>query len=160
MAYATINDVFARFPIDSLVGSGGNNVTSIEISSVYISDAEGVVNAFLAKKYVIPVTAEPIVTHITADLAIFNMLAERTGRVPQVMQARYDRAMKYLEALRDGEMILNPSSQTANNSGDEFAWSTTMDYHPTFSPVLDELDQAVDSDWVTADKDERSADTD
>jgi phage gp36-like protein len=160
MAYATIDDVFARFPIDTLVGSGGNNVTSLEVSSVFIADAEAIVNGHLQHKYTIPLASDPLITHITADLAIFSMLAERTGRVPQVMQSRYDRAMTYLMALRDGDMVLNPNSQTLNSSGDEFAWSTTMDYHPTFSPVLGELDQAADSDWVDFDKDERSADND
>ena len=158
MPYATIDDVFGRFPIDTLVGSGGSNVTSIEVSSVYISDAEGIVDMFLGSKYVIPLNKTPVVTMITSDLAIFHMLAERSGRVPQAIQSRYDRAMSYLEGLRDGDMILNGNSQTLSASGDSFAWSTTQDYHPTFSPVLGELDQRVDTDWVDAEKDLRSAD--
>lgn len=157
--YATIDDVFGRFPINTLVGSGPNDVTSIEVSSVFINDAQGIVDAHLSQRYTIPVVAEPLITHITADLAIFNMLAERTGRVPQVMQSRYDRALSYLIALRDGTMNLNPNSQTFNTSADQFAWSTTEGYHPTFSPVLDELEQRVDKDWVDSDKDDRSGDS-
>jgi phage gp36-like protein len=156
--YATIDDVFARFPVSTLVGSSDNEVSSFDVSSIFIADAQGIVDSFLAARYVTPVTVEPLITHITADLAIFNMLAERTGRVPQVMQARYDRSMTFLMALRDGDMYLNPNSQTFNTSLDQFAWSTTQDYHPTFSPVLGELDQAADSDWIDADKDDRSGD--
>lgn len=158
--YATIDDVFGRFPIDTLVGSGGNAVTSVEVSSVFISDAQAIVDAHLSLRYVTPVVAEPIITHITADLAIFSMLAERTGRVPQVMQSRYDRSMSYLIALRDGKMNLNPNSQTFNSSGEQFAWSTTQDYHPVFSPVLGELDQAADIDWINQDNTDRDADSD
>lgn len=156
--YATIDDVFGRFPVETLVGSGGNNITSLEVSSVFINDAQGIVDVFVSQRYATPLVAEPFITHITADLAIFNMLAERTGRVPQVMQSRYDRAMSYLMALRDGEMSLNPNSQTVQTGGEEFAWSTTQDYHPTFSPVLNELDQKVDADYVDAEKTARDGD--
>lgn len=160
MPYATIDDVFARFPITTLVGTGESEVTSLEVSSIYISDAEGVVDAFLGAKYVTPLTTVPLVTQITADLAIFNMLAERTGRVPQAVQARYERVMSYLEMLRDGGMVLNSSSQTLSSSGDSFAWSTTGSYHQTFSPVLDELDQKVDKTWVDDAKGTRVDDVD
>lgn len=155
MAYATIDDVFARFPVHTLVGTGTNEVTSLEVSSIYIQDAEGMVDAFLGSKYVTPLTTVPIITQITADLAIFNMLAERAGRVPQAIQTRYDRVMSYLEMLRDGEMVLNANSQTLSSSGDSFAWSSTGSYHQTFSPVLDELDQRADQTWVDDEKDAR-----
>ncbi len=155
MPYATIDDVFARFPIETLVGTGTNEVSSIEVSSIYIQDAEGYVDAYLGAKYVTPLTTVPIVTQLTADLAIFNMLAERTGRVPQAVQARYDRVMDTLAQLRDGKMVLNANSQTLSSSGDNFAWSSTQSYHATFSPVLPELDQRVDEDRVRADKDLR-----
>lgn len=159
MPYATIDDIFARFPVSTLVGSGSNEVSSLEVSSVYIADAESIVDAHLSQRYTVPLNVEPIIKHITSDLAIFSMLAERTGRVPQVMQSRYDRALAYLVALRDGQMNLNPNSQTFNSSADEFVWSTTQDYHPTFSPVLDDIDQRVDEDWVDFDKDQRVDDS-
>ena len=155
MPYATIDDVFARFPVQTLVGTGTNEVSSFEVSSIFIQDAEGVVNAFLGSKYVLPLTTVPLVTQITADLAIFNMLSERTGRVPQAVQSRYDRVISYLEMLRDGGMVLNANSQTLSSSGDSFAWSSTGSYHQTFSPVLDELDQRVDETWTVAEKDLR-----
>jgi phage gp36-like protein len=159
MAYANIDDIFARFPpIHTLVGSSSNEVSSIEVSSVYIADAEGVVDMFLGAKYATPLNTTPAITHITCDLAIFHMLSERTGRVPQSMQSRYERAISYLEGLRDGDMVLNANSQTFTSSWDSFAWSSTASYHPTFSPVLHELDQAVDADWVDYAKDQRSGD--
>lgn len=158
MAYATIDDVFARFPVNTLVGTGDAEISSIEVSSIYIADAEGIIDMHLAHKYVVPVNKTPAITHLTADLAIFNMLAERTGRVPQVVQARYDRVISMLDGLRDGTLLLNPASHTLTESGDSYAWSSTGSYHPVFSPVLDALDQAVDADYVDAEKDLRSGD--
>lgn len=155
MAYATISDIFARFPISTLVGTGESEVSSIEVSSTYIADAEAVVDGYLGAKYSTPLVSTPLVRHITSDLAIFNMLAERSGRVPQAAQTRFDRAEKYLELLRDGKMVLNSASQTLITSGDQFAWSNTGSYHQTFSPVLDELDQRVDKTWIEDAKDVR-----
>jgi len=155
MAYATISDIFARFPISTLVGTGTNDVSSMEVSSIFIADAESVVDGYLGAKYSTPLVATPLVKHITSDLAIFNMLAERSGRIPQAAQTRFDRAEKYLELLRDGKMVLNSASQTLITSGDQYAWSSTGSYHQTFSPVLDELDQDVDATWVSDAKDDR-----
>jgi len=159
MSYATITDVFARYkPIGSMVGAGSLDVSSDDVSSIFISDAEGYMNAFLATRYVVPVTTEPLITQIAADLAIFNMMAEKLGAVPDFMQARYDRATSFLEKLTTGEMLLVGSGTTIVTTGDSEAWSATGSYHPVFSPVLDPLDQAVDVDYVTSEKDIRSSD--
>lgn len=159
MAYATITDVFARYkPIGSMVGAGSLDVSSDDVSSIFISDAEGFMNAFLASRYVVPVTTEPLVTQIAADLAIFNMMAEKLGAVPDFMQARHDRATTYLEKLTNGEMLLVASGTTQVTSGDSEAWSSTGSYHPVFSPVLDALDQAADRDYIDDERDDRSGD--
>lgn len=156
MAYATIGDIFARYaPIHTMVGTGTNDVTSLEVSSIFIYDAESFVNAHLAKRYVTPVAGEPIVTMITADLAIANMMFEKLGEIPNFIQPRYDRAIMMLEKLAAGDLLLTSNSTSIVTTGDNFAWSTNMDYHSIFSPVLDELDQAADKDQITADKDER-----
>jgi phage gp36-like protein len=159
VAYATITDIFGRYPpINTMVGTLANEVSSVNISSMYIADAESMVNAYLAARYTVPLAAEPIITQITTDLAIFAMCTDRLPRVPEFMQGRYDRAMSHLEKLRDGAMILNPASQTLVSTGDNFAFSTTQSYHPVFSPVLHELDQQVDTDQVRYDRNVRSAD--
>jgi len=156
MAYATIDDIFARYaPIHTMVGTGTNDVTSLEVSSIFIYDAESFVNAHLAKRYQTPVASEPIITMITADLAISNMMFEKLGELPNFIQPRYDRAMMMLEKLAAGDLLLTSNSTSIVTTGDNFAWSTNIDYHSIFSPVLDELDQAADKDQINADKDER-----
>lgn len=155
--YATVGDVLSRYkPVSTMVGVGSYQVTSVEIDSKFIADAQGVIDGFLASRYVVPVPATPLITQIASDLAIFNMLAEKLPEIPDYMQGRYDRAMKYLEMLRDGEMSV--VSATIITSGDQEAWSTTQDYHPVFAPTLDPLDQAADSDRTDADRDLRSSD--
>lgn len=159
MAYATIDDVFARYrPIYTMVGTGNNDVTSVQISSIFIADAESFMNAHLARRYAVPVATEPLITMIACDLATSNMLFEKLGKIPDFMQPRYDRALSMLDKLASGDLILTANSNSIVTSGDNFAWSSTGSFHPTFSPVLDPLDQAVDADYISAEKDTRSGD--
>ena len=159
MAYATIDDVFARYaPINTMVGTGANDVTSVEVSSIFIADAESFMNAYLGRRYETPVEVEPIITMIASDLAIANMMFEKLGELPNFMQPRYDRAISMLEKLSTGDLVLTADSTSLLSSGDNFAWSTTGSYHSIFSPVLGELDQSVDQDWIDADNDARVGD--
>lgn len=156
MSYASIDDVFSRYkPIRTLVGVGSFEVSSDDVSSIFVADAESFVDAYLARRYETPITPVPsMITQVATDLAIFNMMTEKQIQVPDAMQARYDRSIKTLEMLRDGEMTL-PSSASLITTGDQEAWSANQDFHSTFSPVLDELEQRVDDDWVQFDIDER-----
>ena len=159
MAYATIDDIFSRYaPIHTMVGTGTSDVTSVEVSSIFISDAESFMNTFLAKRYVTPVTTEPVITMIASDLAISNMMFEKLGELPNFIQPRYERAMMMLQKLADGDLVLTSGSTSLVTTGDNFAWSTTQNYHSIFSPVLDELDQAADVDAINADINARAGD--
>jgi phage gp36-like protein len=159
MSYATISDVFGRYPpINTMVGTLANEVSSVQVESMFIADSESFINAYLGARYNIPLAAEPLITQLTSDIAIFNMCAERLPRVPEWMQNRYDRSIGILEKLRDGTMVLNPASNTFVSTGDNYAYSTTQSYHPVFSPVLGELDQQQDFDYVRDEIATRSAD--
>lgn len=149
MAYATIDDIFGRFkPIRTMIGAGSFEVSSDDVGSIFIADSDSFVDAYLAKRYVVPITPVPsMITQIASDLAIFNMMTEKQVQVPDSFQARYDRSLKTLEMLRDGEMVL-PAAVEIAMAGDNEAWSANIDFHSTFSPVLDELEQRVDEDWV------------
>jgi len=160
MSYATIDDVFTRYPrIESMVGSGTNDVTSLEVSSSYIADAESYVDAYLGAKYVVPFSSAPtIVRWLTADIAICNMVFEHTKKAPQLINDRWERINSTLDKLRDGKMTLVGGSVTEVSSGDQEVWSTTQDWHPTFSSVLDPTEQRVDRDHSLSDRADRQGD--
>jgi phage gp36-like protein len=154
--YATIDDVFARYaPIHTMVGTGNNDVASLEVSSIFIADAQSFVDAHLAKRYNTPVEAEPLITMIVTDISISNMLFEKLGELPNFMQPRYERSIDMLNKLASGDLILTSGSTTLVTTGDQYAWSTTQSYHAIFSPVLDELDQSADDTWIADDQDTR-----
>lgn len=156
MAYATIDDIFKRYPpIQTMVGSGINEVASADVASIYISDAEGIINSFLGGRYTVPVQPEPVITWLTSEITIYNMVRDKQPRIPEFMQSRYDRAMEAIAALRDGKMTLTASGTVVINGGDQEAWSSTGSFTPVFSPVLHELDQRADPDWIDFDRDLR-----
>lgn len=153
--YASFADVIKRYnPLTTMIGSGDTEVTTADISSIYIADAMGIVNAYLGAKYTVPLAVEPLITALTADLAIYKVLEDRASRVPDIAEKRYTNATSILGMLRDGKMVLS-SSQTIIASGDWEAFSSTASYHPVFSSVLDPVDQKADRNQITADRDER-----
>lgn len=161
MAYADITDIFVRYnPIKGMVGTNSNDIASADITSRFIPDASGVVDAYIGARYVTPLSdpVPQIITQVTADLSIFNLCAEKLPRQPDFMQARYDRALSTLTALRDGKMVLG-SSVTAVTTGDNEAWSPDMGFHPTFSPTLRDVNQKADSDQQQAEIDDRTDDS-
>ena len=161
MAYATIDDVTKRYrPIETVVGSGEFDVASVDVSSIYITDAEAFVNARLRDRYVVPFSSpvDQIITKITADLAICEIVRDKLTENPEFIQGRCDRAEKMLEDLRKGEMDLGSADLVTTNEGDIEVWSSTQDWHAVVSPVLDPLDQSEDRDRVESDQDDRRGD--
>ena len=142
MAYATSDDVFFRYPpISSVVGSGDLYVTSANVASIYIADAESYVNAYLRARYTIPLVAEPIITQITTDIAIYRMIEEHAPRIPDLAEKRWLNANSTLCMLRDGYMLLDPSSQVlVTTGGDQEAWSSNQEQ---CGPVFD----APEAEW-------------
>ena len=154
--YASVQDVINRFkPITSMIGSGETDVTSSDIASVFVYGAQGIVDGYLGAKYLIPIDpVPPLITQVTADLALHSIFAEKSAQVPEWMDKRYERCMDILQNLRDGKMVL-PSSVGVVTGGDQEAYSRGQGYHGIFSPVIDELDQAPDIDRVEADLNDR-----
>lgn len=152
MAYATIDDIFARYkPIRTLVGAEDTQVTSDDVSTIFIGDAESFIDAMISRRYATPLNPVPqYITQIASDLTIFNMMVEKLPEVPDFFQPRYDRSLRMLMDVACGNM--NVLSATLVSTGDQEAYSSTQAYHPVFSPVLDAIDQAVDKDQVDAAK--------
>jgi phage gp36-like protein len=158
MSYATITDVMTRYkPIVTLVGSEDLQVASVDVASIFINDAESIVDAIIGRRYTVPLNPVPaFITQVTADIAIFNILVEHLPQKPDFFQPRFDRAMAMLMSISSGYMIIG--SATVVSSGDSEAYSTSYGYHGVFSPVLSIEEQSVDNDRVLADKELRIGD--
>lgn len=134
--YSTINDVFKRYPmIENVVGSGDLLVPSADVSSIYIADGDSIINAYLSRRYVVPLTAEPLLTWISADIAIYRLIEDKLPRFPDAVLKRYTNAMSMLVGIQEGRMDLN-SSQIVSSGGDQDAWSSAGSFAGTvFAPA-------------------------
>lgn len=148
MSYATLHDVVKGYkPVENIIGNLPQQISSSEVCSLFILRQESIIDAYLARRYAVPLNPVPaLINQVASDLSLFAMLAEKNPEVPDFLQPRYDRSIKILEMLRDGEMDL--TSQTLVSTGDSEAWSSTQDFHPIFDPSLDAIDQRVDKDQV------------
>jgi phage gp36-like protein len=134
MSYATFSDVLKRYnPLNTMIGSGTQDVSTTDISSIYIADAESLINAFLARTYIVPVTTEPLITQIACDIAIYKVLEDRAPRIPDFAATRYTNVMSLLMMLAQNKIVLTASGTAANSGGDEEAWSNNLDTPPVFS---------------------------
>lgn len=158
MSYATIDDVFKRYkPIRTIIGSEDIQVTSVDVASIFIRDAESIVDAYISNRYSVPLTnVPPYITMVTADIAIFNILFEHLPKVPDFFQPRYDRAIALLTSISSGTIAV--TSAAVPTTGDQDAWSSGQQFHGVFSPVLSPDEQTVDVDRVNADLSERVGD--
>lgn len=127
--YATCDDVIRRYkPIVSMIGTNTFDVTTVDIASVYIADGESIINAYLSRRYIVPLTPEPILTDLCSDIAIYRLLSDKAPRIPDYMEKRYLNCMSMLSMLRDGGMDLTISSQQVDSGGgDNFVWSNVID---------------------------------
>ena len=160
MAYSTVDQVLTAFPPAlSAVGAGSFDVTTAQVSSYYIYAADGLIDGYISNRYETPVTPVPaLLTKLSCDLVVYDMFRDKNLRVPDFMQDRYDQTIDTLKMIADGKIQL--AGATEVETGDNYAFSTNRGYHPTFSPVLDELEQSVDRDLVEAERDERYDDFD
>lgn len=151
MPYATFDDVIKRYkPITTIIGSENMQVSTADVSSIFLNDAESFIDAHIGHRYSVPLSVVPsFITQIAADLAIFNILVDHLPDKPDFFQPRYDRALEMLISVSSGAMLVN--SATAATTGDNDAWSTSMNHHPVFSPVLSPEQQSVDDDRVEED---------
>lgn len=127
--YAEAADVLFRYPpITTIVGSDSTEVTTVQINSIYIADAQSYIDAFLRARYVTPVVAEPIIVQVTTDIAIYRMVEDHAPRIPDLALSRWTAANSLLMMLRDGTMLLDPNSQTlVTCGGDQDIWSTDLE---------------------------------
>lgn len=134
MAYATFDNVLALYPpLSTMVGTGDYQVTTSEVASVYVWHAEAYIDAYLGKRYVVPLSGtNPLITQIASDLAIFNCLAEKLPTVPEFIDKRKRRCDSLLEKLAEGSLVLVGETEVTS-AGENYAYSPNVGVDPIFT---------------------------
>lgn len=109
MAYATVADLVAEFGEREVIELTDRfdppiGVVDQAVAQGALDRAGAVIEGYLAGRYALPLPAvPPLIAGIARDLARHALY---TSAMPEVVQARYDAAMKQLKAIGDGLMAL------------------------------------------------------
>jgi len=135
--YADWEDVAGRYQKISTV------VDSQELQASYLAGVEAIMNSYLAKQFTIPVSDKPpLLTDIAIDLAYAKIMVHKD----QSAQKIWDRAMAILKNILAGDVLLIDTDGSTIPTLGSVAWSTTKDYHDSFSMLG--IDDRIDPDLI------------
>lgn len=155
MAYTTAAKVrLLLLGIDSTVMSDVNVLT-------HVANADALINAYVGTVYALPFSTTPALIEklsgeITAYLIMRTEFSRDAINLSQYL-AEYEKAIKTLEEIRDGKLLLfNSSNAELAKSGDVLQ-SNNMDYNTTFdmaepenqnidTRLIDDIDTARDAE--------------
>lgn len=136
--YANVDDVLTRYkPLSTMLGVNTLDITTVDISSVFIKDAQAYMDAFLSVRYVTPVSVEPLITQLCADIAIYKILEDKAPRIPDFMEKRFSNAQSMLLMLGAAAVNLTGSNVVVSSTGNQEVWSNVLENQgsPIFQPV-------------------------
>jgi len=132
VAYVTLAEVQAAQP------------ETLEISQSVVQQAidagAAEIDGYIARYYVLPLTVTaPLLKALNVDIALYRLYASRVAfqEAPRpqdiTWETRYKTAIAILLKLANGDMVLTDSTGAVVPQSDTgAAWSTTMNYTPTF----------------------------
>lgn len=76
-----------------------------------ISSADAIIDGYCSGRYVVPFAPAPaIIAKCSLDMAIYNLYARRVETMPEVRDKNYANAIKLLQSIAKGEVLLNGST--------------------------------------------------
>lgn len=107
MTYATQQNLIDRFGATELAQLTDRTAgTTIDVTVVAkaLEDADAVINGYLKAKYTLPLSPVPLVlTRVAADIARYYLYEDR---VTEIVEKRYQDAVKFLKGVADGSVQL------------------------------------------------------
>lgn len=115
MAYITEQDLVSRFgqrEIQQLSDRSNMGTIDSAVVSTAINDASAEIDTYLAGKYALPLASNPVVLiSVAANIARYHLY---DLRATEIVQARYDDAIKFLKAISNGTASLGLDSSNTN----------------------------------------------
>jgi phage gp36-like protein len=105
--YASAKDLQDRFgdTLSQIIG-GGDSVGNPLVRRA-LSDATAEADSYLQGRFLLPIPfVPPVLTQITADIAIYRLLVLRPDHAVEDARRRYEDAIKRLERIRKGQLDL------------------------------------------------------
>lgn len=116
MRYVSLEQFTQAIPQTTLIMLSNDDsyadTMNLGVIEQVVSMAEDKVDAYLQSRYTLPlVTVHSLVSEIVVRLARYNLYSRRPeGSLPDAVKEAYKDAMRELEAIRDGKILLGIST--------------------------------------------------
>lgn len=111
MAYATQNDMTARFGEDELVELTDRDragTVDAGVLEAVLVDASAEIDSYLAGRYAVPLAQAPrFLSGLCCDIARYRLCGSGT-RLTEVINERYRNAVRFLEKVAAGAVSIGP----------------------------------------------------
>jgi phage gp36-like protein len=119
MAYATSDDLIARYSLASLltVAPQADDTTQLDSAAVALAlaDAEAMVDVNVRRRYSVPLSPVPTeIVAATCAIARYGLYGNSTN-IPDQVKAGFDNVMALLRSIRDGDANLDCPLVTDND---------------------------------------------
>lgn len=111
MAYATANDMTARYPNRDLVQLTNEDPTQTTVNTVAVEralgDASAEIDGYLESRFTLPLSDPPaVLTRLTCDIAMYRLQTLRPLHDVADARKRYEDAIELLVRVARGEVTL------------------------------------------------------
>ena len=120
MAYASPSDVLKRYPnsrIAEVTDKEGEKVQNARVK-VAVEDASAEIDSYLGKVCKLPLPQPPpVLKRLAVDIAVYRLMSLLPKESVEDARRRYEDAIKWLEALVEGEIQLDGAEQASTGTG-------------------------------------------
>ena len=120
MGYSSVDDLKKIKSEDDLIAltdDEGNGTINADRINEAIDIADREIDAYCSGKYTVPFSSPPeIIKNISAQMAVYHLIARRRDEVEDVWQRKYDNCLKLLKQMQSGAIILAVSGENPDNS--------------------------------------------
>lgn len=118
MAYCSQDDLLKMIPsaeLASLTAESGDEPDAAVVAEA-IAKAAGEIDAYLAVRYVLPLTATPPqVKNLAVDLALYHLYSRRSV-APLVRRQNYEAAMAFLKEVAAGQALVEGAGEPSGEN--------------------------------------------
>jgi len=118
MAYCSQDDLLKMIPaleLAQLTTEAGETPDAVVVAEA-IAKAAGEIDAYLAVRYILPLSATPPqVKNLAVDMALYHLYSRRSV-APQVRRQKYEAAVDFLKEVAAGHMVVEGAGEP---SGEE-----------------------------------------
>jgi phage gp36-like protein len=125
MRYVSLEQLQQTIPAQTLVWLSNDDASmdtmNVAVIEAAVLAAEDRVDAYLQSRYTLPLThVHSLVSEIVVRLARYNLYSRRPeGSLPDAVKEAYKDAMRELEAIRDGKILLGISTDASGEAVSE-----------------------------------------